>query len=407
MLNIKTFDSLKNPIFRLFYAAVLCQMAAMNMQLIVRSLLVYRLTGSAVILSSMALAHAVPMILLSLFGGVIADRVYKKYVLFGGLAGSAIVAFSVALCLTFGFLSVDRAGSWWILITAAVMQGIIMGIMMPSLQAIIGEIIEPLLLLNAVALNTMGMNVLRFISPAIAGFLVDLYGFQAVYYTMSGLYLTAVIFIALMPITGHIRIHPQNALKDIKNGLRYIRHEPTILLILVFTLILVVFSRPYQFLLPIFTDDILKVGATGLGILLSISGAGALFGSTILASLPNKKRGLLFLLSGLVLSLALIGFAFSKSWILSLVLITFIGLGDTGRMTLSNTLIQYYVADTYRGRVMSILIMQFGLMSIGVFLAGLLTEVLSIQWSVGGLAMMLVLLSLIMLCFSHRLRRLD
>lgn len=407
MFNIRTFDSLKNPVFRFYYGGMLGQMAAMNMQLVVRALLVYRLTGSAVILGVMALAHAVPMILLSLFGGVIADRLQKKYVLISGQSCSAAVSLTVALALTLGYLSAERAGSWWILFAAAVMQGIIMGVMMPSRQAIIAEIVDTHLLLNAVALNTLGMNVLRFITPAIAGFLVDLYGFESVYYTTTGMYLIAVIFIACMPITKTISIHQNSALKDIQDGLRYIRREPTILLLLIFALVLVVFSRPYQFLLPIFTDDILKVGATGLGILMSVSGLGAVFGSTLLASLPNKKRGLLFILSGLILSLALIGFAFSKSWVLSLILITFIGLGDTGRMTLSNSLIQYYVDNQFRGRVMSILSMQFGLMSVGVFFAGLLAEAVGVQWSVGGLALVLILLSVMMLCCSRRLRTLD
>ncbi|MBN1847496.1 MAG: MFS transporter [Deltaproteobacteria bacterium] len=407
MFNIRTFDSLKNPVFRLFYGGMLGQMAAMNMQLVVRSLLIYRLSGSAAILGLMALANAVPMVSLSLFGGVVADRVQKKYVLLTGQSCSAVVSLIVAITLTTGYLSAERAGSWWILIVTATLQGIIMGIMMPSRQAIIAEIVEPNLLLNAVSLNTLGMNSLRFLTPAIGGLIVDYSGFDTVYYTTTVMYIVAVIFIAKMPVTGTVRIGPNNTLKDIKDGLRYIRHEPNILLILLFALVVVVFSRPYQFLLPIFTDDVLKVGATGLGILMSVSGVGAIFASTILATMPNRKRGLLFLLSGLILSLALIGFAFSQTWIISLALITFVGVGDTGRMTLANTLVQYYVDNQYRGRVMSILIMEFGLMSFGVFFAGLLADVIGVQWSVGGLAAVLTFLSITMLCFSRRLRTLD
>jgi MFS family permease len=192
-----------------------------------------------------------------------------------------------------------------------------------------------------------------------------------------------------------------------RDGLNYVRNEPTIFLILIFTLILVVLSRPYQILLPIITEDILNVGATGLGILMSVSGIGAIFCSTLIASLPNKKRGLMLLVSGLVLSIALGFFAFSKSWYLSLIMITFIGMGDTGRATLSNTLVQYYVADEYRGRVMSILIMQFGLMSFGVFFASLVAEAVGVQMALAGLAVALATLTLIIMAFGHRLRALD
>ncbi|MFC1533707.1 MFS transporter [Thermodesulfobacteriota bacterium] len=406
MGNLRTFSSLKNPVFRLYYCGMLGQMAAMNMQMVVRSLLTYRISGSAAILGLQSLAHSIPMLILSLFGGVIADRVQKKYILLIGQAGSAVVAMSIALALTFNYLSAERAGSWWILIIAAVIQGSVMGFMMPSRQAIIGEIVGAEQLMNAVALNMLGMNVLRFIAPALAGFLIDIYSFKAVYFITTCLYLFAVIFISFMPLTSTTNIHKSNALMELKDGLRYVFHEPTILLILGFALVLVVLSRPYHFLLPIFTDDILKVGATGLGILVSASGVGAIIGSIFLASLPNRKRGLMLLISGIILGLALIGFAFSETWGLSLVLIAFIGLGDTGRATLANTLVQYYVADEYRGRVMSFLIMEFGLMSFGVFFASLLAEAIGVQWSIGGLAIGLTLLS-IAAFFGRRLRKMD
>jgi len=91
LFNLKTFRSFKNPVFKLYYGAMLCQMAAMNMQMIARSLLIYRLTGSAAILGVLSIAHALPMLFLALFGGAIADRVHKKYVLLTGQAASAAV----------------------------------------------------------------------------------------------------------------------------------------------------------------------------------------------------------------------------------------------------------------------------------------------------------------------------
>ena len=88
-------------------------------------------------------------------------------------------------------------------------------------------------------------------------------------------------------------------------------------------------------------------------------------------------------------------------------MITIIGMGDTGRMTLSNTLVQYYVDNKYRGRVMSVLIMEFGLMSLGVFFAGVIAEAIGVQWSVGGLAMILTVLSVIILLSNRSIRNLD
>ncbi|MFC2052161.1 MFS transporter [Chloroflexota bacterium] len=405
--NLRTFSSLKNPVYRLYYAGMLGQMAAMNMQLMARSLLIYRLTGSAVILGGITLAFALPMLLLALFGGAIADRVQKKYVLLAGQASSAIVSTGIAFSLVLGYLSAEHSSSWWLLIFASILQGTIMGLMTPSRQAIIREIVSGEQVMNAVALNVLGMNTLRFLAPGIAGFLIDAFDFAAVYFAMTGMYLMAVVFIAFMPLTGTMTIRSRGALSDIKEGFKYIRHETTILFILLFTLSAVTLSMPYMSLMPIFTEDILKVSATGMGVLLSVSGIGAMTGSVILASLPNKKRGAMLLLSSLFLGMVLIVFSFSHSWYLSIALVIFVGLGQAGRMTLGNTLLQYYVEDEYRGRVMSIHMMQFGMMSIGAFLAGLIAEAIGVQWAVGGFAMVLVILCILMLAFVPRLWKLD
>ena len=406
-LRKRTFSSFKNPVYRLYYGGLLCQMFPMNMQMMARSLLIYRLTGSAAILGAMSFAHAVPMLLLSLVGGVIADRVQKKYVIIAGQVGSAAVSLGVALALTLGYLSVERAGSWWILVVASILQGTIMGLMMPSRQAIMREIVSVEQLMNAVSLTTMGMNALRLFAPALTGFLIDAFDFEAVYYVMTASYLMGVVFIAFMPPTSTITLRHGSALTNIKEGLNYIRHETTLLLILAFTLFAVLLSMPYFILMPIFADDILKVGATGMGWLMSISGIGAIIGSITLASLPNKKRGLMLLASGVIMGLALVSFSFSNSYSLSLALMVFVGLGQTGRMTLANTLLQYYVEDEYRGRVMSIYIMQFGLSSFGAFAAGLIAETMGVQWAVGGFAMALVFLSILALTCFPRLRNLD
>jgi MFS family permease len=198
-----------------------------------------------------------------------------------------------------------------------------------------------------------------------------------------------------------------NAISDIKEGFGYIRKEPTILTLLAFTLFMVVLSMPYMTLLPIFSLDILKVGASGMGVLVSVSGAGAMTGSLVIASLPNKKRGLMLLFSGLILGLALTAFAFSHSWLLSLIIIVFVGLGQAGRMALGNTLIQYYVDDEYRGRVLSVYVMQFGLTSFGGAGAGLLAEGVGAPWALGGFSISLVVTALAALVFLPRIRKLD
>jgi MFS family permease len=221
------------------------------------------------------------------------------------------------------------------------------------------------------------------------------------------MYTLSVLFIVLMPITGTISIKGRGALADVKEGLLYVRKEINLLLLLVLTFFTVLCSTPYMTLLPVFTESILKVGAEGMGVLISVSGIGALAASLVLASLPNKRRGLMLMVGSGILGLALIGFSFSTVWAVSLIMIVFVGLGQAVRMTLANTLLQYYVADEFRGRVMSLYMMEFGLTSIGVFIASVMADQIGVQWSVGGLAIALVAFSLLALALVPRIRKLD
>ncbi len=403
----RTFSSFRNPVYRIFYGGLLGQIVAMNMQQVVGSLLVYRVTGSAAILGAMAFAGAIPMIVLSLFGGIIADRFDKRKVLIIGQSGFAFASLIVAVSLTTGYLGIEHAGSWWVLVVSSVIQGGVMGLTMPARQAMIPVIVSNDQLMNAISLNNIGMNALQIFAPAIAGFLVEWFDFEAVYYVMTAMYILAVTFFFFLPSARNTANVSLRALDGIVNGIKYVSRTPNILLVILFSMIIVLLSMPYNNLMPIFVDDVLQVGAGGMGILMSVSGIGALVGSVILASLPAKKRGIMYVLSGIILGIALTGFAFSSIWPLSIGLIVIVGIGQTMRMTLSGTLIQSYVDAEYMGRVMALFMMQFGFTSFSTFLAGVLTEGVGVQWAVGSFAILLTVLSLLVIAFVPRIRRLD
>jgi MFS family permease len=250
--------------------------------------------------------------------------------------------------------------------------------------------------------------VLRFIAPALAGFAVDWWGFESVYYIMTGLFIFATLCAMRLPKTEPVTSRPQTrAMADLADGFKYAAANKTIGLILGFTLFVVLCSMPYMMLLPIFTEDILHRGASGLGILVSVSAIGAIACSLVLASLPNQWRGLMLIATSFILGAALVAFAFSTMWELSLIAIVFVGLGQTGRMTLAGTLLQHYVDDEYRGRVMAMYMMEFGLTSLAVFVAGVLSDSIGVQWAVGGLAMILMAACAVVFIFSPRLRALQ
>jgi len=409
--------SFRNPDYRFYLPGSLAQFTALSMQIFSGPFLMYHLTGSKTLLGTMALISAFPMIFVSLFGGAIADRIKKKRIVIACVLASAVVAVGIALLLSSGIISREKEGSWWILMAAVLIMGSLMGLMMPALQALVADIVKREQLMNAVAVNTMGMNILFVIGPRLASYLIDTYGYDSVYFAMAGCYVLSAFFIFFVrgtgvttsPAPGPASIAPDkaNIMGEIQKGFQYIRKEPMILAVLVFSLLVTVLSQPYQQLLPIFVEDIFKVGTTGGGELMMIAGLGALIGSIVITFLPNKKRGLMLLGSGLVAGFALISFSFSTIWGLSLGTMVFIGLAQTFRMTISSTLLQAYSKPEYRGRVMSIFSMQWGLMSIFTFIAGILSETVSVQWVLGSLAMLLVALSLLSLVFVRSIRRVE
>ncbi|MCJ7605777.1 MAG: MFS transporter, partial [Dehalococcoidales bacterium] len=395
------------PAYRMYYYSMVGHWSPMQMQMVTRSLLIYRLTGSGTILGLMALAGSIPMLLLSLYGGALADRLDKRKILIWGQLASAVLSLAVGLALSFGYLVSDNTGSWWILVASSAAQGTIFGLMMPSRASILPEIVGTEELMNAISLNNLGMNFFRIAAPAATGFIISAWDFASVYYIMTALYFFSTIFLFWIPRVPPRSSQGRSTLGEIVEGLRYIKKETTIMLILSFTLCCTILGMPFNMLLPMFTEDVLKVGEVGLGILMGVSGIGAIAVSLVLASMQNRKRGIVMLLMGLMLSLSLIGFSFINSWYPDLVLVIFIGMGQTGQMAIGSTLVQYHVDPAYRGRVMSFQMLGFGLSSLGTVFGGVLADVMGIQWSVGSLAIALAVITIVILSFGRRLRQMD
>ena len=409
--RLRTFESLSDRDFRWFYLALLGQMAAMNMQMLARGYLAFALTGSFAALGAIGLANAVPMLALSLAGGVLADRAPKKRVLQAGQIASALIALAVALLLAADALTFAH------LLAAGAAQGVVMALMMPARQSILPEVVGMGRLMNAVSLQAAGMNLMRLAAPAAGGFLIAWIGAEALYFVMTAMYLFAVL--ALAPVrlralegaSGGERAAAASrgragggALAD---GLRYIRGDATIFVLLVLTFVISMLAMPYLLLLPGFVEDVFGKGAEELGLLIAVGGVGALAGALTLASLPPKRRGLLLVLSGLLMGGALLGFSASPSIWVGGAFMFLIGVGSAGRQALGNVLLQSYARDAYRGRVMSLYMTQISVMSFGAFAIGLVAEAAGARWALGGMAAVLAVVSLGFLALSPRLRRLD
>ncbi len=403
--GVRTFESLKVRGYRFYFFSSLAQMAAMNMQMVVNGWFVYKLTNSTSLLGLTMLANAIPTLGLSFFGGVMADRVPKRLIVGLGIVATSMLTLWIAASVSLGIIT------WHYLLVNSFLQAIVWALMMPSRQAIVPELVGRARLTNAIALQNTGMNVMQIGAPAIAGFMVAGVGIGGVYYLMAGLYLLSAILIIPVPkvgmAEGPLRPPQRSVLGDIGDSLGYVRRNKPLMAVLALSLVTVLFSMPFRMLLPVFTEDVLEVGPDKLGILMSVSGVGALVTSLIVASIKDKGRGMLFLHSGMVTGLAIIAFSLTTSYWIALAIIGMAGVGQAARMALGGTLVQSYTDNVHQGRVASLYLMQFGLTSLGTFGVSIAAEFVGVQWAVGTTASLLVLLTLYCYAFSPRIRRLD
>jgi len=386
---------------------MLGQWISASMQGVTQTFLVYYLTGSAAILGVTSLATALPQITFLLFGGALADRFQKKRLLQLGQMGSCFSALIILVALTTGYLSKEHAGSWWILIMTSMMTGAFNGLAMPARQSMISELVRRDQLMNAVSLNSMGQNITTLVGPSIAGFLIGAVGFKFVYSSMVGLYLLAIILTNFLPATKKVSSLGRTAFVDVKEGLKYVRTDPTILFIIVFNLLCYIMAMPRIQLMPIFAVDILHVGATGQGILQSVGALGGLLASFTLASLPSKKRGFIMLFAGLILGSAIIIFGFSRSYPLSILMMLIIGMGQIGHANIGNVFVQTLADKEYIGRVMSLMLMCQAVAQLGTFFVSIIAEFTGAPLAMASLGMVLSLISIASLMFLPRIRNLN
>lgn len=391
-----TFKAFEIHNFRWFFASLFGNFASMNMQMFVRGWLVFEITHSYEKLGWMTAAGGVAGLIAAPLGGVIADRVrQKKHV----IQVSGICNFLITLGVT--WLIADGSLLFEHLLWASVLQGIVMNMMMPARQALTKDVVGVDLLTNAIALSTSGMNTARLLLPGLAGGLVAALGggdgnidpAKWVYLVMACLYLGSVFGLFMVKVDDNpvSRYDHKPFLTELGHGFRYVFRTPTIFMLLGCNFLMVFFSLTYFMLLPGFVKEILNEGPEGLGLLISISGIGSLAGSLIVASLPNKNRARALLYGGFIMGVALLGFAMSTHYWLSVFLLTFVGFGQAARMSLSNVLVQSYVDDEYRGRVMSIYMLEMAVLSISIYPVSLAADRYGADWTVGISAACLII----------------
>ena len=359
--------------YRLFFGGQIVSLCGTWMTNIATSWLVYRLTGSPLMLGVVTCAGQIPIFLMGAFSGILVDRVNKRRALIVIQTLSMLQSFALALMTLSGHASV--AG----LIALNVVGGIITAFDIPMRQSFVIEMIEEKRDLgNAIALNSSMFNIARFIGPSIGAVVIAAFGEGWCFFLDGCSFLAVIAAYLSMKITTQAAPRPAHGriFSDMLEGWRTVTKAGPIRRIMALLGLVSLFGAPYATLVPIYAGSILKGGPHALGLLMSSAGAGAFFGAAWLAGRRSVLGlGLVIPCACALFGLGIIGFALSRVLWLSM---GFLFLGGGGLMIMmasSNTILQTIVDDDKRGRVMGFYMMAFmGTAPLGSLLAGSLSE---------------------------------
>jgi MFS family permease len=380
---LRTFAALRHREFLLLWSGQTATSMAMWMDQVVRGWLMYELTNSPVQLGLVQGIQAIPILVLSPVAGSVADRYPRKQqvMIAQVLAGAMYIMLAL-------FIMTGHIQPWHVYATAFGMA-MVQTFHQPARAAMVADAVPPQDLTNAIGLTSIGFNVARSTGPALAGFLIATLGTASCYTVQTVFYLVAIIW--TLPLRSDARAsttvrgrttHGVSFGQSIIEGWTFSWRTEEVRVGLLIMMCASLFIIPFTILLPVFARDLLGVGATGQGGLLTAMGLGALCSAVLLASLGDRlPRGLLMLGGVTMYGLSVVAFAASPSFRLSLGLMTLVGLAHVSSHALVQTVVQTYSPSAFRGRTMAIFNMSSVVMTLGSMLAGTLAALLGARWA--------------------------
>ena len=361
--------ALRYPQYRNYWFGTLASVCGFQMLMFAQGWLTYELTGSPLYLGYVAVASAVPSIALNLFGGVFADRLDKRKLIFYTQLLTAAIIFTLAFLTLFKVVRVEH------IIALAFAAGAVNAFDQPARQALYPHLIDRRVIMSAVALNSAIWQGTRIVAPAVAGLIIGLIGTAtAIFIAGAGFVVMAVVILALrLP-----RIESGStgsAFGALWEGLRFISGNTIFSFLIAMTFFNSFFGMAYITMMPAFAVDVLKVGPDGQGILMTVGGVGALGVTMLLSSAGNfHRKGLLIIGGGLAFGLSIVAFAltsmFIGSFYLALALMFVMGISSSTYMISIMSSLQLLVPDRMRGRVMGFYGMTWSIMPLGGMQAG-------------------------------------
>ena len=367
------------------------------MQTLAQSWLVLELSKDPFLLGLDSFLGQVPILLFSLVGGVVADRMDRRHL----LLASQFVQLSCAFTLTF-LLATNRVAVWQILMMSFIV-GCAQAFGGPAYQALIPRLVKGEDLQNAIALNSIQFNLARVIGPVIGGIAMAKLGATWCFGLNGVSYIAVIISLLLL----HERFTPtekrQSMLDSMKEGIRFVREKEAMESLIFIAFFMTLLGVPLIGFLPVFAKDVFHLGAESYSILLSVSGMGSVCGALLVAGIGNvKKKGQVTLTLLILLGVLICGFSVSKSFYLSCAILFFAGAALVSSFAMISSLVQLITSDEMRGRVMSVYNVAFrGGMPVGSLITGKLVVMFSAPLAIAVNGALLALIGAYFL-FIHR-----
>jgi MFS family permease len=367
-----TFDALRNRDYRLLFQGSAVTSIGFWMQQAALGWLVLDLTNSALFLGWASVARQFPMMVVSPFGGVLADRLDRRFLMIGTQVVQLVLTALLAV-----LVFTDLVNIWHVLI-CTFLFGCSVSVNVPARQALVPALVGRERLANALALYNMSLNASRIIGPSMAGLVMGWAGVGGCLALQSVGYLWAVanVFQVRKVPLGAAGRTGSTVLQNLMEGLRYCVRTRPIFVQLLIAAVPTIVAYPYMQLLPAFARDVYEIGPAGLGVLMTAMGVGALIGSFAVASRRNiERKSRITLICAAAFGTFLCGFALSPWLPLALVFLALAGGASAIYTTLNGTILQELAPDEYRGRVSSVYMVTWGMMPLGALPAGAVAEI--------------------------------
>ena len=360
---LRTFVALRHRNFRLFWFGQLISLVGTWMQSIGQAWLVLELTHSAWLLGVVGALQFLPVMLFSLFGGVLADRLPKRKVLLFTQSSAMLQATILWILVATGHVQI------WEVLALASLLGLTNSIDMPTRQAFVAEMVGREDLPNAIALNSSLFNMARVVGPGLGGIIIAWLGVAPLFMLNAISFIAVIVGLALIKMndlyaqakrsTAKREAPRQSTLQSLREGLAYVVRTPSVFLVIVVVGVISLFGINFNVILPLFATEVLQVGPEGFGFISATFGLGSLLSALWLAW-GNRKPSIQHLLAGAIaFGILEIFFALSHLYLLSLVLIAGVGFAQIAFSAISNTTLQTVTPDYLRGRVMSVYMVVF------------------------------------------------